>query len=358
MYLRLITILFVTFICINCGFTQSYVNNYVNPIYTSLPFLRAIPDAKISGMGDAGIAQLNANAIFLNGSAINFMDDSTGVALNYKSSGSRLLSLSAYTLFSEKDAMSAGLRYNDLGNSTYATNNGLQTVGSYEYSLDVHYSRKLSENFAGGATLKYIYSKILEGMIVNGLEMSPASVFAGDLSLFYKNDITFNQKPAVFTFGLNLSNLGNKITYTSSVYEQYIPSNFGMGIALTTQINDLNVFTVTMDLNKLLVPTIYQSEQSLIKGMVSSFNDAPGGINEELKEITFSPGMEYIYNDLVFVRAGYFFENPLKGPRKYFTAGTGIRYRDIQLDVAYRFFNNTQQLVAEKVLSMTLSVAL
>lgn len=338
--------------------TQTLVNNYVNPIYTYLPFLRAIPDSKISGMGDAGIAQYNTNAIFLNGSAINFMEDSIGIALNYKSSGSRLLSISAYNRFSAKNAISAGLRYNDLGNATYATNNGLQTVGSYEYSLDLHYSRKLSENFAGGLTLKYIYSKILEGMIINGLEMAPASVFAGDISFFYNNDITINNKPAVFTFGLNLSNLANKITYTSSAYEQYIPSNFGIGFALTTQINELNVFTIAFDMNKLLVPTVYYSDQSILKGMFNSFNDAPGGLNEEFKEITFSPGMEYIYNDLVFVRAGYFYENPLKGPRKYFTAGAGIRYRDIQLDVAYRFFNNTQQLVAEKVLSMTLSMAL
>ncbi len=358
MGVRSFLMIIFSFICISCGFTQTFVNNYVHPIYTALPFLRAIPDGKISGMGDAGIAQLNSNAIFLNGSAINFMEDSAGVALNYKNSGNRLLSMSAYTHFSAKDAMSAGLRYNDLGNSTYATNNGLQTVGSYEYSLDLHYSRKLSENLSGGLTLKYIYSKILEGMIVNGLEMAPASVFAGDVSLFYKNSITFNQKPAVFTFGLNLSNLGNKITYTSSVYEQFIPSNFGIGIALSTEINNLNDFTITIDMNKLLVPTIYYSDQNIIKGMLNSFNDAPGGLNEELKEITFSPGMEYIYNDLVFVRAGYFYESPLKGPRKYFTAGAGIRYRDIQLDVAYRFFNNTQQLVAEKVLSMTLSTSL
>lgn len=351
-------LIFAIFIFNSTTSAQTFINNYVNPIYTALPFLRAVPDAKISGMGDAGLAQFNTNSIFLNASAINFMQDSSGIALNYKRSGSRLLSLSGYTCFTEKDAMSAGLRYNDLGNSTYVTNNGMQTVGSYEYSLDLHYSRKLHENLSGGITIKYIYSKILEGMIINGLEMAPASVFAGDLSLFYKNDITINEKPAMLSMGINLSNLGNKITYTSSTYEQYIPSNFGIGVALATKINAQNVFTVTMDMNKLLVPTIQYVDQSLIKGMFASFNDAPGGLNEELKEITFSPGMEYIYNDLVFVRAGYFYENPLKGPRKYFTAGVGIRYREIQLDVAYRFFNNTQQLVTEKVLTMTLSTTL
>ena len=338
--------------------TQTLVNDYENPIYTALPFLRLIPDTKVSGMGDAGLATFNTNAVFLNGSANVFSVDTSGVALNYKSSGSRLLSLSGFHHLGIKNVITAGLRYNDLGNSSYSTANGLQTVGSYEYTLDVHYSRKLSDRIASGITLKYIYSKIAEGMIVNGLEMSPASVLAADLSMFYKNDITLNQKPTVFTCGMVLANLGDKITYTSSLYEQYIPSDLGIGIALNTQLNEINGLELALDIHKLLVPTIRYSDQTVLEGALASFNDAPGGLTEELKEITISAGLQYIYNQLIFIRCGYFYENPVKGPRKFFTAGAGIQYRDIQFDVAYRFFNNTQQLVAEKVLSMTLSVAL
>ena len=192
-------------------------------------------------------------------------------------------------------------------------------------------------------------------MIINGLEMAPASDIAADISCLYKNDFTLNEKPSIFTFGVNISNLGNNITYTDTSYNQYIPSNFALGAAIETKLNEINGISFTINLNKLLVPTINYTDQSVLQGMLHSFTDAPGGFNEELREITISTGLQYEYNDLVFIRCGYFYENPTKGPRKYFTAGAGIKYNDIQLDVAYRFFNNTQAVVTEKVLSLSLS---
>ncbi len=352
---RIIPIVAVSFFIFSYTQGQTLVSNYENPIYAALPFLRLSPDAKISGMGDAGVAVMSVNGIFSNAAGNIFRENISGAALNYKSTGNRVLSFSVYHRFKEKNVLSAGLRYNNLGNSSYSTINGIQTVGSYEFAADINYSRKITENFSGGVTLNYIYSKIAEGMIINGLEMAPASVIAADISCLYKNDIVLNTKPSVFSFGVNISNLGNNITYTDTTYNQNIPSNLALGVALKSQLDDINTITFTFDLNKLLVPTINYNDQNVTQGILHSFSDAPGGLNEELHEITIAAGAEYEYNDLVFVRCGYFYENPTKGPRKYFTAGAGIKYDAIQLDVAYRFFNNTQAVVAEKVLSLSLS---
>ncbi|MFI5171514.1 MAG: type IX secretion system outer membrane channel protein PorV [Chitinophagales bacterium] len=355
MFNRTVSIIAALLIIYTCS-AQTLVNNYENPIYTALPFLRLSADARMSGMGDAGVAAMHVNGIYSNAAGNVFRENASALSLNYKSTGSRFVSLSGYHKFKEKNVFSGGLRYNNLGNSTYATASGMQTVGSYEFSVDASYSRKLHERLSVGTTLKYFYSKISEGMIINGLEMSPVSGIAGDISCLYSNkDITLNSKPAEFSFGINISNLGNEVTYTSAIYALPIPSNLGIGIALKSQFNEMNNITFALDFNKLLVPTINYIDQSVFHGMVHSFNDAPGGFSEELKEITIAAGAEYVYNDLVFLRTGLFYENPDKGPRKYFTAGAGIKYRDVQLDVAYRFFNNTQAVVAEKVLSLSLS---
>ena len=238
-----------------------------------------------------------------------------------------------------------------MGNIQFTDNQGTST-GDYEpkeYALDGAYARKLSDNLSLGVALRFVFSDLARGQVgSSGTEIKAGMAGAGDISMTYKNDVKFGERDFDYTIGGNISNIGNKITYTTEANRDFIPVNLRLGTFWNTQIDEYNEIGFGVDFNKLLVPTPqykYDSlgeiservinDDPLINGMLSSFSDAPGGFREELNEITISAGLEYWYAKQFALRAGYFYEADTKGSRKYMTFGAGLKYNVFQIDAAY-----------------------
>ena len=324
----------------------------INVVTTAVPFLRISPDARSGGMGDVGIAiSADANSGFWNLGKIPFGASKTTVAVTYTPwladlglNDVYLASLAGYHQLDELSAISVGLRYFSLGNIQFTDFNGnpLQSFRPREFGVDLGYSRKLSSKDGLGIALKYISSD-LAGGTVNGITYKKGTSVAGDLHYFHTG---IKETGEGLNWGVTLSNLGAKISYTSDASQKdYIPANLGVGAAYTKVFDADSKVTFAADLNKLLVPTPpnvtdsagladYRSK-GVVSSWFSSFGDAPGGSSEELKEVTASLGAEYWYKNQFAVRAGYFYENPTKGNRKYFTIGAGLNYNMFGLNFAY-----------------------
>ncbi len=340
----------------------------LNTITTSVPFLMISPDARAGAMGDVGVATSpDANSIHWNTAKMAFAKDKVGIALNYTPWLRNLVPdialsyLSGYVQIDELQSFGASLRYFSLGDITFTNLNG-ETIATFrpnEFSVDAGYARKLSDHFSVGVALRYIYSNLAAGLDANQ-QTRPGQSFAGDISAFYTQPIEVFEKEAEMSFGLNVSNIGAKIAYTESGQSNFIPTNLRLGGTLKVEIDEYNSLAVSADVNKLLVPTnpIYQrdgsgrivfdpqgnpviqqgedpNQKSPIEGIFSSFNDAPGGFEEELREINISTGVEYWYNNIFAVRGGYFYEHPTKGGRQYFTMGAGLKYNVFNLNFSY-----------------------
>jgi len=352
-------------------------DDYLNTVTTAVPFLRIAPDARAGGMADVGIATTpDANSIFWNASKMVFIDDEhpTGLSLTYTPWLKNLVNdiylayLNGYWKVDELSAVSASLRYFSLGTITFtdASGNVLQDFRPNEFAFDVAYSRKLGDNLSAGLALKYLFSNLATGQVVNGVEIKPARGIAADISMFYTNTFDTGDKDSEIGIGLNISNIGNKITYTSSIEKDYIPTNLGIGVAYGVNFDDYNKLTFALDLNKLLVPTPDSAdsnpqngipdfkEQTVVSGMLSSFGDAPNGISEELHEIIYSAGLEYWYDEKFAVRTGYFFEHATKGGRQFFTVGLGLRYNVFGLDFSYLVPTSSNQNPLDNTLRFTL----
>jgi len=331
---------------------QAQQANTINVVTTAVPFLRISPDARSGGMGDVGIATSpDASSAFWNLAKTPFNTNKGGIAVTYtpwlKDLGLNdvyLASLAGYYKISEQEALSASLRYFSLGNIQFTDNlgNDLSSFRPREFAFDIGYSRKLSSKIGLGIALRYINSNLASGTI-NGVAYKPGSSVAGDLSL-YSNNIKADGSG--LSWGVTLSNLGAKISYTSDATQKdYIPANLGLGVAYTKVFDEQNKMTFALDLHKLLVPTppvigdsaglIKYRSQGVVNSWFKSFGDASGGFSEEIKEIQASVGAEYWYNDQFAFRAGYFYENPLKGNRKYFTLGAGLKYNTFGLNFSY-----------------------
>ena len=347
-------------------------NNFLNSTITAVPFLRTEIDARSAGMGTSSVATLNdANAIFNNASKNIFAEDSTGIAVNYRnrfeeSNAGHILSASAFYKLNEKNIISAG--YRNLNASVVFTGTGVIPDGEvHESALDINYTRKLNTNFAAGITLKYIHSNI---PLFNqtGNTQNPATTIAGDLTCIYKKEFSFLEHNSIFTVGANASNLGSKITYTSFIQKDFIPANLGIGAGYNFEFANRNKLLITCDLNKLLVPTPDTlntnnnslpdyKEESAMEGIFNSFSDAPGGFEEELHEINLATGLEYNFDDQLFIRGGYFYEHPTKGGRQFYTTGAGLRYKFLQYDIAYLIPAENPQNLVEQVFTMTLAAS-
>ncbi len=354
--------------------TSGTGEDYLNTVTTAVPFLRITPDGRSAAMGDAGVSITpDANSIFWNASKLSFIEDKSGLALSYTPWLSNLVndiylaSVSSFFKIDDQQTVAAGLRYFSLGNITFTDQNGqiLQDFRPNEFAFDVAYSRKLAESLGVGLDLKYVYSNLATGQFVNGVPVKAANGIAADLSMFYTTDFKVNKKDSYFNTGFSISNIGNKLTYTSSVEKDYMPTNLGLGATWGINFDDYNQLSITLDFNKLLVPTpdttdadndgIYDYKQkSTISGMFSSFSDAPGGFKEELHEVMISTGIEYWYNNLFSVRAGYFYEHPTKGGRQYFTLGLGLRYNVFGLDFSYLVPSSQGQNPLDNTLRFTL----
>ncbi|MCM5527693.1 type IX secretion system outer membrane channel protein PorV [Parasegetibacter sp. NRK P23] len=341
----------------------------INIVTTAVPFLRISPDARAGAMGETGIATLpDANAPFWNLAKTPFNSSNTGIALTYtpwlKDLGLNdvyLASLAGYLKPSEEEAISMSVRYFSLGTIQFTDGSGnLMSNGRpREFSLDLGYSRKLSEQMGVGLALRYIRSNLVTGNASSGTAFKPGSTVAADLSWYYNGA---DENGEGFSAGAVLSNLGGKIGYTNNAEERdYIPANLGLGGAYTKVFDEANKVTFALDINKLMVPTPPSYEEvpdmsdptydevverndaktrdyrskGIVGSWFSSFGDAPGGFGEELKEFTFSAGAEYWYNNQFALRAGYFYENKDKGNRKYFTVGAGIKYNAIGINFSY-----------------------
>lgn len=334
--------------------------NMFNPVNSAVTSQTIAPDARSAGMGDVGVAtDPDAASQFWNPAKYPFCISRAGVALNYTPWLRQLVSdmdlayLSGYYRIGDYSAVSGSLRYFSLGEvmlSSGQDNQNDMTINPYEMSLDVAYSLMLSETFSISAGVRWIYSDLTYDFTE---DTSPGSAFAADLSCYFQNYINLGQRECQLGLGLNVSNIGSKITFGGSDESEFIPTNMRLGAALMIPVNEYNRFTIAADANKLLVPTYpkqnedepdneYQDrlrkdyyDVSSISGIFKSFSDAPRGFKEELEEIQWSIGAEYVYNDQFSLRAGYHHESENKGNRKYFTVGAGFKMNVFSLDAGY-----------------------
>lgn len=328
-----------------------------NPINTSVTSQSIAPDARAAGMGDVGVAtEADVNSQFWNPAKYPFAISRAGVGLNYTPWLRQLVNdmdlayMAGYYRIGDYSALSGSLRYFSLGEVYTSEGGDDMTITPYEMSLDVAYSLMLSERFSIAAGLRWIYSDLTYNF---SDESSPGSAFAADLSCYYQNYLNFGDRECQLGLGLNVSNIGTKISFGGDDNSEFIPTNMRLGASLVIPVDEYNRFTIAADANKLLVPTYpkqmenettedYQErvqrdyyDISSIAGMFKSFSDAPNGFSEELQEIQWSLGAEYNYHDQFSLRAGYHHEAENKGNRKYFTVGAGFKMNVFSLDAGY-----------------------
>ena len=331
--------------------------DFFNPVNTSVTSQTIAPDARSAGMGDVGVAtDPDVVSQYWNPAKYPFTISRAGVALNYTPwlrdlvNDMDLAYLAGYYRIGDYSAVSASLRYFSLGEVFLGTSDDAMTINPYEMSLDVAYSLMLSETFSIGAAVRWIYSDLTYDYTS---DTAPGSAFAADLACYYQNYINLGQRECQLGLGLNISNIGSKISFGGDNNSEFIPTNMRLGASLMIPIDEYNRFTIAADANKLLVPTYPKQEDgestedyqervqknyydvSSISGIFKSFGDAPGGFKEELQEVQWSVGGEYVYHDKFALRAGYHHESANKGNRKYFTVGAGFKMSVFSLDAGY-----------------------
>ena len=352
----------MTLFTIHCSlFTSSAQDDdkvtMFNPVEHAVISQTIAPDARAAGMGDVGAAtEPDVNSQYWNPAKYPFCISRAGVALNYTPWLRQLVNdidlayVAGYYRIGDYSAISGSLRYFSLGEVFTDYGQSDMTVKPYEMSLDVAYSLMLSEHFSMAAALRWIYSDLRYDY---SEDSKPASAFAADVAMYYNRYLNLGSRECQFALGLNLSNIGSKISFYGDEESQFIPANMRLGASLLIPVDEWNRFTITANANKLLVPTVpaqeegesntdYQdrvrreySDMSAISGMFKSFSDAPGGFKEELDEVQWSLGAEYVYHDQFSLRAGYHHQAESKGNLKYFTVGGGFRMNVCSLDVGY-----------------------
>lgn len=331
--------------------------DFFNPVNTSVTSQTIAPDARSAGMGDVGVAtDPDVVSQYWNPAKYPFTISRAGVALNYTPWLRQLVNdmdlayLAGYYRIGDYSAVSASLRYFSLGEVFLDMSDDAMTINPYEMSVDVAYSLMLSETFSIAAAVRWIYSDLTYDYTS---DTAPGSAFAADLSCYYQNYINLGQRECQLGLGLNISNIGSKISFGGDNNSEFIPTNMRLGASLMIPIDEYNRFTIAADANKLLVPTYPKQDEgestedyqervqkdyydvSSISGIFKSFGDAPGGFKEELQEIQWSVGGEYVYHDKFALRAGYHHESANKGNRKYFTVGAGFKMNVFSLDAGY-----------------------
>lgn len=382
MFVRKITIIILgfcsTFSVAQNAFGDHWDPNELNTITTAVPFLMIAPDTRSGGMGDVGVASSpDLNSQHFNPAKYAFIQ-TPGISISYSPWLSKLvpdINLSYLAMvwkFGKKDALATSLRYFSLGNITF-TDIYANETGQFnpnEFAWDVSYSRLLSDNFSMGVALRWIHSNLTGGYVLNdGTGTKSGNSAAADIALYYQSDDK-RMKSGVsnWNWGMNISNIGSKISYSESGNQDFIPINFRTGISYNWDLDKYNRVSFLFDVNKLLVPTqpdysyvvdyvtasgdtVWEPEIGLdgnqvilsgrnpevpvVQGMVQSFYDAPGGFREELREYMPSLGVEYWYNEQFALRTGYFYEHPTKGNRQYFTLGVSLKYSIFGFDFSY-----------------------
>ncbi|MBK6341072.1 MAG: type IX secretion system outer membrane channel protein PorV [Flavobacteriales bacterium] len=380
--------------CVNQINGRDCKEGNMNTITTAVPFLMISVDSRAGGMGDAGVAvSPDANSIHWNPSKLAFAEKEGEFSISYSPWLRKLVPdmslayIAGYKkLSNDRSAIGGSLRYFNLGSITFTDING-STIREFkpaEFAIDVAFAQKFSDNFSGGIAIRYINSNLTGGISVQGANSKAGQSVAADVSFFYqKPELQIGEKDATFAFGLNVSNVGAKMSYTSSANKDFIPINLRLGPAFTVNLDEYNSLTVNLDANKLLVPTppIYDPKQrdpatgeflvasgrnpnvGVAEGIFGSFSDAPGfgewnadssaftvyegsKRREELQEINLAGGLEYWYDKQFAFRAGYFHEHFNKGNRQYFTVGLGLRYSKFALDMSYLIANQQRSPLA------------
>ena len=324
-------------------------------ISTGVPLLLIAPDARAGALGDLGAASTpDANSNHWNAAKLPFAEKKFAASLTYSpwlrdiAGDIDLTYLAGYYKLNDISAIGASLTYFSLGSINFTNDEGV-SMGDYnpnEFALDVSYSLKLTENLAAAVTGRYIRSDLTQGQSVQGNSTHAASAVAADIGLYYQKDLALD-KPAQYALGLQISNLGNKISYSDNLESSFLPANLRIGGRYSYSMDQFNRLSFMLDLNKLLVPTppvrdtagnIYEGKDDhvgVLQGAIQSFYDAPNGFKEELQEINISAGIEYWYNNMIAARAGYFYENKKKGDRQYLTLGLAIKYNSLGIDISY-----------------------
>jgi len=363
-------LLFIAILLGNTDLFSQESTGGLNAIQTVVPFLTIAPDSRAGGMGDAGVATApDIYSLHWNPAKFAFIDGKGGIGISYSPWLRNLVPdiniayLSGYTRIDNKQVFSASLIYSSLGliPLTDEWGNPLRDINPNEFSLDAAYSRLFTDNLSAGIAFRFIYSNLTSGFSAGGEDTKPGVSYAADISGYYQKDISLFNKDALLSFGLNFSNIGSKMNYSDSQPSDFIPINMRLGTACTFDLDTYNKITLTIDLNKLLVPTppiYYNIGDVSVSGdtvhtvrtdiksgkdpnvgvpvaIFQSFFDAPGGVKEELHEITYSYGVEYWYNEQFAIRGGYFHENETKGNLKYFTTGAGFRLKAFTIDFSY-----------------------
>jgi len=355
---------FIVFFLLSALGFKSFAQDQGNVITTAVPFLMIAPDARGGGMGNIGSATSpDTYSMFWNPAKYAFIDKDFGLGIGYVPwlrglvNDIGLSSAAGFKRFGDKQAVALSLRYFSMGEVTFTGETGeeLGKVKPNEFAVDAAYSRKFTPNLSGAVAARFIYSNLVP-VNYTKYDVRAGTSIAADIALFYHKELEIRGlENAYFDFGLNISNIGAKISYSSSsTLRDFIPTNLRLGPSFIMDIDEFNRISVALDLNKLLVPTPpiyypdstgpdgekvikkgYDPDVSVVKGMIQSFYDAPDGFSEELKEINYVLAVEYWYNKLFAIRGGFYYEDRLKGDRKFFTLGAGLRYNVFGLDFSY-----------------------
>ncbi|MBL0128093.1 MAG: type IX secretion system outer membrane channel protein PorV [Flavobacteriales bacterium] len=388
--------------CINQLTGQDCRQGVLNTITTAVPFLLISVDSRAGGMGDAGVAlSPDANSIHWNPSKLAFAENDGEFSMSYSPwlrnlvPDMSLAYLSGYKrLANKRSAIGASLRYFNLGSITFTNIDGttIRDFKPAEFAFDVAFAQQFGDNFSGGVAIRYINSNLTGGISVQGADSKAGQSVAADVSFYFRKPgiQVGGDREGTFAFGMNISNIGAKMAYTSSSNKDFIPMNLRIGPSFKLDLDEYNSITFNMDANKLLVPTppVYYpdgridpvtNERAVIsgrnpnvgvaEGIFGSFTDAPGVVvqnadstysvlagskwREELREINLAGGFEYWYAEQFAFRTGYFWEHYTKGNRKYFTLGAGVRYSKFSLDMSY-LIANTQRSPLANTLRFTL----
>ncbi len=324
-----------------------------NPIMTAVPFLMIAPDARAGAMGDAGVATTpDVNSTHWNPAKLAFIEKDMGLSVSYSPWLHKLVSdinlayLSAFKRINKDQVVGVSLRYFNLGDITFTDENGY-SIGNYrpnEFAVDGTYSRLLTKTMSMAVSARYIHSNLTQGQYSQGQATKPGNSVAADIAIYQQLPVQFKNMDGEFAWGVNISNLGAKISYSDqNLRKDFLPTNLRLGPRLTLNLDPYNSMSFTLDINKLLVPSQsldtatnnVNNNVSPVVGLIHSFYDAPGGFGEELREINFAGGMEYWYDKQFAIRGGFFYEDKNKGNRKYFTLGAGLRYNVFGLDFSY-----------------------
>ena len=362
--------------CIAVGVMRAQdKQNMFNPVNFGVTSLAIAPDARAGAMGDVGAAtEADANSQYWNPAKYPFNIARAGVSASYTPwlrklvNDINLANLAGFYRIGDYSALSASLRYFSLGEVFLSEDDDAMSISPYEFSFDLGYSRMLSECFSMGVALRFIYSDITYDYTA---ESSAGKAFAADIAMYRNGYFMMGNRECSLAWGLNINNIGSKISYGGDDNAEFIPTNLRLGINLTIPFNDYNRFSISADANKLLVPTYPKQKEgeseeeytdrvqreyydvSPISGIFKSFGDAPNGFKEEMQEIQGSLGMEYTYNDRFSLRAGYHHEAANKGNRKYFTAGAGFHMSIFTIDAAY-VFSTSQSNPLDQTMRFTL----